>query len=113
MSQDSDFFPSLLYFYSCLRYKLVFFPNVSGWGTKEFIINEPPVAGKCEVVPNVGYALDTMFDINCAKDFEDSEGSLTYDVAYRKNVSGDAISFYSGKWLPVKSRQVESYFVQL
>ena len=39
---------------------------LTGFGTKDFNINDAPIPGECTVEPSVGFALDTRFNVHCS-----------------------------------------------
>ncbi|XP_070579640.1 polycystin-1-like [Ptychodera flava] len=67
-----------------------------GLAAVEFVTNERPTVGVCEVIPNNGTALETNFNIFCSN-WSDADMPLNYRFAQRLS-AGDAWSWmYSGE----------------
>ena len=62
-------------------------------------MNRSPVAGVCSVVPAVGEALSTLFNVECSTNFTDDE-DLSYRVGYRRRSDGAVLWLESNAELP-------------
>ena len=65
-------------------------------------VNSPPSFGSCTVSPDSGYALKTLFSVEC-KGFMDSDMPLTYEV--------DAYQDLGGKGNSVKNVKIYIHFI--